>query len=70
MKNDLAGVISTLTKHSETLIKLDLDEVYVPLSFIAKFTNLQELLLAYDYADYGEPYKEFKELLHVSFPYL
>src|ERR1043165_2131110 len=39
--------LSLFAKHSSTLIKLNvkIPETYVPLSFIAKFTNLQELEL-------------------------
>src|SRR5581483_5320816 len=68
---DLESITNLLTKkHSDTLIKLELDEFYVPLSFIAKFQNLQELKMTYDYVEYGEPLNSFKELLHASFPHL
>ena len=58
---DLESVIPLLTKHSDSLIKLELDDFYKPLSFIAKFTNLQELKFTSYYVDHRGYYKEFKD---------
>ena len=64
----LAEIISSLTNLSNTLIKLDIDidldiENHLPLSFISKFTNLQEFVLSFNYHD-----EYFKHLQHVTFP--
>src|SRR5438045_2743122 len=62
---DLTFIIPSLTKHPNTLIKLDLEKLNIPLSFIAKFTNLQELvLLLYYYFSFND----FKALQYVTFP--
>ena len=51
---------------SKTLIKLDIHtECYVPLSFIANFTNLRELVLLFDHND-----NYFIILQDVTFPHL
>src|ERR1043165_2107130 len=42
-EEDLTYIIPSLTSHSTTLIKLNIYGCKVPLSFIANFTNLQEL---------------------------
>jgi len=59
--------ISSLTKTYNTLVKLyiDLGEFVMPLSFIAEFTNLHELVLPFnDNTEY------FKSLQHVILPRL
>src|SRR5581483_4852598 len=67
----ITSLLTKLTeKHSDTLIKLELYKFYVPLSFIAKFKNLQELKIIHDYIECANPFKEFKELPLVSFPRL
>src|SRR5205814_1611716 len=63
---DLTHLIPSLTKHSNTLIKLNIYE-NTPFSFIAKFTNLQELELSFDYDD---AFEDFKTLQYVTFPQL
>ena len=63
---DLTHLIPSLTKHSNTLIKLNIYE-NTPLSFVAKFTNLQELVLSFDYSD---SFEDFKTLQYVTFPQL
>jgi len=60
-------IIPLLTNLPNTLIKLDIlgRNEYVSLSFLAKFTNLQELTLSiYNHVEY------FKDLQHVIFPQL
>src|ERR1043165_1375574 len=66
-EEDLTYIIPSLTRHSNTLIKLFiLDESKIPLSFIAKFTNLQELeLLLLD-----KSFEDFATLQYVIFPQL
>src|SRR5581483_6616688 len=61
-----AHIFSALTTHSNTINKLYLDNFYQSLSFIAKFTNLQELVFSMD-VDYFE---DFDELQNVIFPQL
>src|ERR1044072_9021950 len=66
-----------MMKHSNTLIKLNIhksvkkrskyDKSKVLLSFIAKFTNLQELVLTNRYIDFSD---DFKILQFVTFPQL
>ncbi|RIA94574.1 hypothetical protein C1645_817852 [Glomus cerebriforme] len=72
------GIIpSLLKKHSNNITKLHLNGIYnnKSLSFITKFTNLQELNLSFDYGDfYGETFMElgnvtFKQLQILSFQY-
>ncbi len=65
---DLKDMISSITKLPNTLIRLELLGVIftMPLSFIAKFTNLQEIGLGF----YGNECDNFEELLHVIFPQL
>src|SRR5688572_31423111 len=43
----ISHIIPSLTKHSNTLVKLVLGELYTSLSFVAEFTNLQELELSF-----------------------
>src|SRR5687768_2938831 len=64
-----AEIIPPLTKHSITLTKLDLVSFGedVPMSFVALFSNLQELCIAF-YEEFD--FKDFKELQHVTFPKL
>src|ERR1051325_7962375 len=66
-------MIPSLTKHSNSLVKLFIDGEYsfsfyqIPLSFIAKFTNLQELVLNL----YCETQiEDFKMLQYVTFSQL
>ena len=60
-------IMSTLSNLPNTLIKLDIDlgGFYLPLSFISKFTILQELILSFFYH-----IEYFKDLQHVTFPHL
>src|SRR6266498_3094846 len=63
------GIISSLEKFPDNLIKFDFDagrsSEPIPLSFLVKFTNLQELVLSYFYH-----VEFFKDLQHVTFPQL
>jgi hypothetical protein len=78
-KSDCAEIIPHLTKHSNTLIKLKIygNEYYQnkPLSFVAKFTNLQELVLSFRYKYYFDElnhklqYISFPQLQTLKFPY-
>jgi hypothetical protein len=63
---DLSDILSILP---DTLIKLYLygGEYYIPLSFITKFSNLQELELSFDY---NCVFKDFKKLQYVTFSQL
>ncbi|CAG8477928.1 9167_t:CDS:2 [Funneliformis mosseae] len=67
-RESLEELIPSLTKHSSTLIKLEIDtfQITKSLLFLADFLNLQELVLQY-YCDYLE---DFKTLQHVTFPKL
>ncbi len=71
-------IIPSLTKHSNTLIKLEI-EVYrfIGLSFISVFSNLQELSLSFEAYRYGYGYgynhdgfEEFEKLQYVTFSQL
>jgi len=64
---NFTDIIPLLAKLPNTLIKLDIGvgDYYMPLSFIAKFTNLQEIILTFDYHD-----EYFKNLHDVIFPQL
>jgi len=55
---NLSEIITPLTKLSDNIIKLDIN---IPLSFIDKFNNLQELVLELHHSD-------FKILQHVILP--
>ncbi|PKK64828.1 hypothetical protein RhiirC2_786967 [Rhizophagus irregularis] len=59
---DCAKIVPSLTKHANTLTKLFLQGIS-KLSFLPKFTNLQEL-------DLSSGFEDFKELQYVIFPYL
>jgi len=52
-----------LTKLPDTLIKLDLfiNNHYMSLSFITKFTNLRELVLSFRYS-YNDNFKDFEKI--------
>ncbi|RIA85048.1 hypothetical protein C1645_831368 [Glomus cerebriforme] len=55
-----------LSKIPNTLIKLNIHEGnhYIPLSFIAKFTNIQELMLSFRKSD---SFGDFKKLQYITF---
>jgi hypothetical protein len=63
---DLTDITTLLTKFPNTLNKLILDGGihFIPLSFITKFTNLQELLLLF-YSN--KAFEDFKMLQYVTF---
>jgi hypothetical protein len=64
-----ANIIPALTKHSNTITKLQLygNNYNLPLSFINLFTNLEEIMFSFDYgADFGD----FKKLQLAKFPKL
>ncbi|GBC03530.1 hypothetical protein RclHR1_05180007 [Rhizophagus clarus] len=65
-KDGTEVIISSLTKFSSTLTKLKIKDYYIPLSFIAIFTNLQELVFSLELSGfYG-----FNQLQFVNFPQL
>jgi len=67
--DDLAYMIPSLTKHSNTLIKLVLSNLnHVPLSFIAEFKNLQKIDLLLSNKNGFEDFKELQ--YYVNFPQL
>ncbi|RIA99338.1 hypothetical protein C1645_811577 [Glomus cerebriforme] len=66
-KDGTEVITSSLTKFSLTLIKLKIKEYYIPLSFIALFVNLQELILSFDFKDGLD---DFNQLQYVTFPCL
>ncbi|PKC03127.1 hypothetical protein RhiirA5_424232 [Rhizophagus irregularis] len=69
---DLTNIIPSLKKLPNTLIKFELYGYIIPLSFITKFTNLQELVLLYscDFDESNDPFEDFNELQHVTFSQL
>ncbi|RIA94237.1 hypothetical protein C1645_873566 [Glomus cerebriforme] len=64
---DLTDIITSLIKHN--LIKLYIygGRRYIPLYFIAKFTNLQELILSFFKSD---AFEDFKKLHRINFSQL
>ena len=63
----LTNIMPSLMKHSNTLIKLNFYDwhYYTQFSFVAKFINLQELVISsYNYAEF------FKNLQHITFSQL
>ncbi|RIA95183.1 hypothetical protein C1645_817029 [Glomus cerebriforme] len=66
---DWKDIIPSLTKHSNTLIKLKINggENDGPLSFITTYKNLRELVLLFDYND---AFEDFEELQFVTFSQL
>src|SRR5437763_16861603 len=65
-----ADIIASLTNLSDTLTKLELygEDCNMPLSFIAKLTNLQEMILSSNYQSDG--LEDFNILQHVTFSHL
>ncbi|CAB4400635.1 unnamed protein product [Rhizophagus irregularis] len=59
-------IVSSLTKFSSSLTKLKIKGYYIPLSFIAMFTNLQELVLSLELSGFYD----FNQLQYVNFPQL
>ncbi|PKY12618.1 hypothetical protein RhiirB3_424314 [Rhizophagus irregularis] len=57
------ALISSLTKFSLSLIKLKIIEYYIPLSFIAIFKNLEELILSFEL----NPFDDFIQLQQFNF---
>ncbi|GBB96339.1 hypothetical protein RclHR1_02730011 [Rhizophagus clarus] len=76
---DWTGIIPSLSKHSNSLIKLKIygNEYYrnKPLSFVARFINLQELVLSFRYKYYFDElnnklqYITFSQLKILKFSY-
>ncbi|PKY45271.1 hypothetical protein RhiirA4_400994 [Rhizophagus irregularis] len=67
-QDDDNDIPSLITKLPNSLIKLNLyGSNCIPLSFISKFSNLQELELSYSYQ---EDFIGFEELQHIFFPQL
>ena len=66
----MGDIIPSLIKKSNhnSLIKFSMDSnQYVSLSFIAKFTNLQEIILSFSYA---KCFKDFRNLQYITFSQL
>src|SRR5581483_4299169 len=64
------NMITSLTKISSSLIKFKFcfyRNQYIPLSFIANFTNLQEIMLSFSNT---ESFEDFKKLQYVTFSQL
>ncbi|RIA87221.1 hypothetical protein C1645_828102 [Glomus cerebriforme] len=67
--DDYTQVISLLNQLPNTLIKFNLDsELIIPLSFISRLTNLQELRLSFPYNN--GILNDFENLQYVNFPQL
>jgi hypothetical protein len=69
-REDLTNIIQSLTKIPNTLIKYELygGRHYIPLSFITKFTNLQEIVLSFHIYTYNSNYfKYFEKLKYITF---
>ena len=66
--NNLTKIIPSIAKLANNLNKLHIGigNDYPPLLFLAKFTNLQELVLSF----YYNHYENFKTLQYVAFPQL
>jgi hypothetical protein len=65
---DLTDIITSLTKLSNSVTKLYIrSERYLPLSFIAKFIHLQEILFSFHFE---EDMEDFETLQNVTFPQL
>jgi len=66
--NNLAKIIPSIAKLANNLNKLHIGigNDYPSLLFLAKFTNLQELVLSF----YYNHYENFKTLQYVAFPQL
>src|SRR5687767_14846667 len=62
------NVTSLLTKLPNTLIKLNI-RYPIPLLFITKFANLQELVLDF-YDMYDDVLEDFEKLQHITFSQL
>ncbi|GBB87590.1 hypothetical protein RclHR1_14050007 [Rhizophagus clarus] len=72
-REDLTDIIQSLTKLPNTLIKYELygGRHYIPLIFITKFTNLQELVLSFHIYTYNSNYfKYFEKLQYITFTQL
>ncbi|RIA83779.1 hypothetical protein C1645_833258 [Glomus cerebriforme] len=71
---DWTVIIPALSKNSNTLTKLHLYSAYndtLPISFIALFSNLQEIKILSDSTTFGKiQFKDFEKLQHVTFPKL
>ncbi|RIA81347.1 hypothetical protein C1645_837155 [Glomus cerebriforme] len=67
---DLTDIYHSITKLPNTLIKFELygGRHNIPLLFISKFTNLQELVLSFYI--YNDSFEYFKKLQYVTFPHL
>ncbi|CAB4387451.1 unnamed protein product [Rhizophagus irregularis] len=68
------NIIPSLTKHSNTLIKLSLysddNNDNLPFSFISLFTNLQEFIFSFSILIPYANTKDFEKLQYVNFPKL
>src|SRR5581483_6897707 len=64
--NNFIDIVPSLTKISSSVNKFNLGHFqrqYIPLSFIANFTNLQEIMLSLDFT---ESFEDFKKLQYVT----
>ncbi|RIA92328.1 hypothetical protein C1645_820840 [Glomus cerebriforme] len=73
-RGDWKDIIPSLTKHSNTLTKLHLNNVFtdnLSVSFIALFSNLQVIKFSYTTRNFGEKqFSDFEKLQNVNFPKL
>ncbi|RIA90198.1 hypothetical protein C1645_876272 [Glomus cerebriforme] len=67
---DWIDILPSLTKHSNTLTKLQLnsDNDNLPLSFVASFPNLQEIEFSFSFG--GAYFDDFEKLQYAIFPKL
>ncbi|RIA90467.1 hypothetical protein C1645_876058 [Glomus cerebriforme] len=65
-KLNVKEIESSLTKHSNTIIRLHLRDAS-PLLFITHFKNLQELVISFEYDTSCE---DFKQIQFITFPHL
>ncbi|GBB94080.1 hypothetical protein RclHR1_02290006 [Rhizophagus clarus] len=70
IREDLTNIIQPLSELPNTLIKYELygDILYIPLSFISKYTNLRKLVLSF--YDNSSSFKYFERLQYVNFTQL
>ncbi|RIA83782.1 hypothetical protein C1645_833262 [Glomus cerebriforme] len=73
-RGDWTDIIPALTKHSNTLTKLHLNSTYnnrtLPVSFVALFSNLQEIKISFT-STFGKiQFRDFGKLQYVTFPKL
>jgi hypothetical protein len=70
--NHWEDIISSLKKHSNTLVKLSIkaNENHWPLSFIKDFKYLKELDISLSFVNKESDFNHFEDLQNFTFPYL